>query len=325
MKQSGNTVIATATVPANGTSVFSNENTIATPFTVTNTRSSGTGSLSKAITNADGTPGSTIAFNIPTNDPGYNPSAHTFTIALSSVLPAITEPMTINGTTESTFLSGQPGFIAINGTGISGSANGLNLSSGPGGSDIFGLEIVDFSGRQSSFRRRTIQSVRSRRCREHPRLKYRGGGSISGVWATGNVVVGNFIGTDPSGDNLANGIGVFVGGGSNLIGGVVSGSANVIGFNGSAGVSIRASHVVEGNFIGTSSSNTTLNLGNTLGVVITGASAANNTIGGSSAAASNAIAFNNSDATHGAVTVNTGTGNSIRENLIYDNQGGVPR
>jgi trimeric autotransporter adhesin len=313
------TIIATATVPVTGnTSVFSGRVTVITSLTVTNTADNGPGSLRAAINSANGNTGSTIAFNIPTSDSGYNPTTQTFTISLSSALPQISAPVTIDGTTESAFLGGQPAIIAINGGGIS---NGLNLASGPGGSDILGLEILDFSG--AGILAQTANNTIGATTAGAGNIlgSDTGAGiSISGASATSNVVLGNFIGTDSAGDNLADGVGVFVGSGSNVIGGTVSGSANVIGFNSSAGVSILgASNVVEGNFIGTNSSNTALHWGNTLGVVITGASANNNTIGG--IGAGNVIAFNNSDATHGAVTVDAGTGDAIQQNLIYDNQG----
>jgi len=42
-------------------------------FTVQNTLDTGNNSLRAAITGADGTPGSSIVFNIPITDPGYNP------------------------------------------------------------------------------------------------------------------------------------------------------------------------------------------------------------------------------------------------------------
>ena len=52
----------------------------------------------------------------------------------------------------------------------------------------------------------------------------------------------------------------------------------------------------------------------TIGVAITGS---NNTIGGTAAGAGNVIAFNNQD----GVDVNSGSGNAIRENQIYNNTG----
>ena len=75
--------------------------------------------------------------------------------------------------------------------------------------------------------------------------------------------------------------------------------------------------MLEGNLIGTNAAGA--NLGNELGVVIDGAS--NNTVGGPVAGTGNTIAFNGFDATHGALTVNVGTGNTILKNLFYANTG----
>ena len=78
-------------------------------FLVTNTNDSGTGSLRQAIINADAAPyPSTILFDIPAaTDPllsipvsGFDPSTQTWTIALLSPLPAITQTVTIDGYSE---------------------------------------------------------------------------------------------------------------------------------------------------------------------------------------------------------------------------------
>jgi hypothetical protein len=68
--------------------------------TVTTTANSGTGSLRSAINTANGSPGSTIDFNIPTTDSGY--SNGVWTITLSSALPTITANTTITGLGAST-------------------------------------------------------------------------------------------------------------------------------------------------------------------------------------------------------------------------------
>ena len=80
----------------------------------------------------------------------------------------------------------------------------------------------------------------------------------AGVSITGanNVLEANFIGTDSAGDKLGGGQkpGVVVAGGGNTIGATVAGAANTIAFS-SVGVSITGSsaahNVVHGNFIGT--------------------------------------------------------------------------
>src|SRR5437868_13550397 len=61
-------------------------------FTVTNTNDSGTGSLRQAITDANSMGGGTINFNIP--------GSGVHTISPMTVLPTITQPVTIDGYTQ---------------------------------------------------------------------------------------------------------------------------------------------------------------------------------------------------------------------------------
>ena len=64
--------------------------------------------------------------------------------------------------------------------------------------------------------------------------------SISGPSAFGNIVQGDFVGTDLKQNNLGNNVGVLVGGGAyaNLIGGATANNeTNIIGFN-ATGISI---------------------------------------------------------------------------------------
>jgi hypothetical protein len=75
-----------------------------TTFTVTNTSNSGAGSLAQAITDANNTAGlDTIAFNIPSSDPGCHNVAGVGTVCTISVfggLPDITDSVTIDGYTQ---------------------------------------------------------------------------------------------------------------------------------------------------------------------------------------------------------------------------------
>jgi len=95
-------------------------------------------------------------------------------------------------------------------------------------------------------------------------------------------------------------------------------TGNTIGFNSTAGVQITGTsatgNTLTGNLIGTNS--TGANLGNALGVSVSGAS---NTIGGTAAGAGNTIAYNTGD----GVQVNgaAATGNLISRNLIFSNTG----
>ena len=154
---------------------------------------------------------------------------------------------------------------------------------------------------------------------------------ISGNWETGvqifgdstcagNVIAGNYIGTDPGGNNkFGNGIaGITIWSAhDNTIGGSDPGDGNVIvdNFMG-VWLSDATDTQVEGNWIGTTSSNTDT-LGNSwYGVWIDGG--INNTIGGLSAGAGNTIAWNESC---GVVIDSTAYQNRIVHNSIYSNGG----
>ena len=111
---------------------------------------------------------------------------------------------------------------------------------------------------------------------------------IVGVDATDETVIGNLFGTNAAGANLGNAVGVLLQTGNNTIGGTSPGTANVFGFNTSAGLRTNGTpDVVVGNFFGTNASGA--NLGNTVGVLL---QTANNTIGGTSAGAANVFGFN---------------------------------
>jgi hypothetical protein len=157
-----------------------------------------------------------------------------------------------------------------------------------------------------------------------------------GGGGTGNVVQGNYIGTDALGNvDLGNGTsGVTITRGlpgeptpsGNTIGGATPAARNVISGNNVDGVTIvgqsTSGNLVQGNFIGTDATGI-FDLGNSRsGVRLTTSSpalpdtASNNTIGGASAGAGNVISGN--DASGVAVIGNAtgGSGNKIVGNLI---------
>jgi hypothetical protein len=134
--------------------------------------------------------------------------------------------------------------------------------------------------------------------------------------ASGNQVLGNFIGLDYSGKvALGNSNGVEVAGTNNTLGGTASGARNVIAGNSTDGVLLdgtASGTAVQGNYIGTDLTGASAVANGVYGVSIAGS---NNTIGGSSAAASNTIADNKS----GGVQVSAGSGNTIRRNALFAN------
>ena len=145
-----------------------------------------------------------------------------------------------------------------------------------------------------------------------------GGVSLIGAGAAGNLVQGNFIGTDASGrlalGNLFSGVTLF-GGNNNLVGGITSAARNVISANKLSGVYITTNSVgnlVQGNFIGVDMTGT-----NALGNAFNGISidsAGSNTVGGTTSGARNVISGNTN---YGIEIYSTGaTGNSIQGNYI---------
>ena len=114
--------------------------------------------------------------------------------------------------------------------------------------------------------------------------------------ASGNLVIGNFIGVDVTGTNgLGNGAGIEItGASSNQIGGTSSSQRNVISTNNSYGVYLlgtgTSGNLIEGNYIGTDSSGTK-SLGN-INEGIHAEAVTNNTIGGAVAGAGNLISGN---------------------------------
>ena len=116
---------------------------------------------------------------------------------------------------------------------------------------------------------------------------------------SGNLVAGNYIGTDANGDAPATGsqpvgiqVGNGVGGPHNTIGGTTTAARNVISGNSGEGVLINAGAtmtLVEGNYIGTNAAGTAA-VPNGDGVEIAGSN--NDTIGGTAAGAGNVISGN---------------------------------
>ncbi len=145
------------------------------------------------------------------------------------------------------------------------------------------------------------------------------GVGISDAGTSGNVVRGNYIGTDASGTSaVGNGDGVSIWGGasSNTIGGSGEADRNVISGNAAHGVEIvhpqSTGNVVVGNYIGTDTAGETA-LPNGDGVLIC-CGAHNNTIGGADPAERNIISGNNSTGVW--ITDNGTSGNVVTGNYI---------
>jgi titin len=114
--------------------------------------------------------------------------------------------------------------------------------------------------------------------------------------ASNNIVAGNYIGTDATGEGaMANALaGVYIQVPGNTIGGAVSGAGNVISGNAENGVFIygttTSNNVLEGNYIGTGVTGETAVGNGYSGVTISNAPA--NIIGGTASGAGNVISGN---------------------------------
>jgi len=259
----------------------------AASFTVTNTNDSGAGSLRQAILDANANAGlDAIDFNIA----GAGPH----TIQPTSDLPLVTDPVVIDGYTQQ---------------GASPNTNPINQ----GSNAVLKIEldggVLSIDAGNSTVRGLVINSSRSN--------------GIFLVTGGGNVIEGNFIGTDVTGTSaLGNDFrGVEISQSSNnIIGGTTAAARNIISGNSLNGMQIGGfgagrENRIEGNFIGTDVTGTRALSNGGSGVVIF-SGALDNTIGGTASGAGNVIAFNRS---RGVLIGSSDTGNAIVSNSIFSN------
>ncbi len=271
-------------------------NALGSTFTVNNTADPGNGTcdsaectLREAIDAANANPGADlINFSIP--------GAGVHTIAPAGALPGITDAVTIDGYTQpgasaNTLAMGNDAVLLIEIDGTSGELFGISLVAD--GNLIRGLVINRFPG------------------------------NAVNVSSGGNVIEGNFIGTDAAGTtDLGNTFsGILVAGHGNLVGGPLPAARNLISGNGSAGVVIFCcdgnENAIQGNYIGTNRDGNSALPNEGDGINISGA---DNTIGGSFAGAGNVISANGEDGV--AVRDQSASGNQIQGNLIGTDRSG---
>ena len=256
----------------------------AATFTVTTEADSGAGTLRQAITEANATGGAdTIEFNIP--------GGGVRTIALTSQLPNITDPVTINGYTQpgasqNTQAAGNDAVLTVrlDGTNAGGGA-GLHIT--VGSSTVRGLVITNWST------------------------------GIQLSTLGGNTIAGNFLGTDATGNTAApNTRGIFMfASNSNQIGGTTPAARNLISGN-EIGIDTFTSsnNIIEGNFIGTNKAGTAalpVANSNARGINLA-AVCDNNSVGGTAAGARNII----SGLTGTPVSMQGTVGNRVEGNYI---------
>ena len=239
-------------------------------------------SLREAILAANTT---TEADNISFNIGGGG----TQTIAPMSALPAITEPVILDGETQG---CANPPCIELDGSGAGAGADGLVVTGAK--STIRGLVINRFSANGIVFH---------------------------GTGATQNRLEGNFIGTDTGGmlrlSNRWVGVLIQAGAQDNVVGGRVAAARNIISGNGQFGVEIlnngTTGNRVEGNFIGTNVTGTVGLSNRNDGVRIEGGPD-ENVIGGTGTGARNVISGNGADGVeiHGGTSI----ANRIEGNFI---------
>ena len=246
-------------------------------------------SLREAINVANGNAGKdTVAFNIAGTGP--------HTIQPASPLPTITDPVIIDGYTQTGASPNTNGSglglntvlkIELDGTnaGTGASANGLLITAGD--STVRGLAVNRFADTGLRF-------------------------NTNG----GNVIEGNFIGTDVAGTAaFGNAIGVQISSGAinDTIGGVAPAARNIISGNQLWGVTISfgPGNLVQGNLIGTDITGAA-SLGNISSGVLISQQASGNTVGGTVASARNTISGNTGD----GVFLEDATGNLVQGNFI---------
>ena len=318
-------------------------------FTVTNSNASGGGSLAQAILDANANPGADdIAFAIPGTGP--------FVIAPSAALPAVDDEVVIDARTQAGYQSPGPPQIQLDGSNAPG-ATGLHLSEGDF-SEVYGLALTNWSAGM----RIDADDVIVGEC--YVGLAPNGNAAGNGLGidtrgfapqlggtgsaeADGNVIsanqtgiafavpggcdsaliLGNFIGTDPSGQAARpNALGIDLDRCSNsIVGGSDPDERNVISGNSGTGLHIEGvepnepadANQVVGNYIGVAADGSTA-LPNLVGAVLRDAT--NTEIGDD--VAGNVIAGNTS---HGLVIEGSDTaGTSVRSNAIgVDAQGAL--
>ena len=310
-----------------------------TTFTVTNTSDSGPGSLRAAVNDANAATGDDrIEFDITGSGP--------HTIALTSPLPAISDIVDIDATTEPDY-DGSP-VVEIEGTNAGSDANGLTIERS---SIVQGMAIINFDGNGITIRNASASSTI-----QNNRIGVDADGNAAGNIgagieitenATGNLIGPNnvisanggrgiFVGLSGADDNTISGnrIGVSPDGFSPMgnafegilvnaadnttIGGTSASNRNVIGYNGRGGIVVTggaASTTITGNYVGVGSDGSTDvgNGSNGPGIEVSG-DASGTAVGGTADGAGNVISANDG---HGVqITGSNTTGTTVQGNAI---------
>jgi hypothetical protein len=266
-------------------------------FRVTSTESGGDGSLRRAIQDANNHTGlDQIRFRIP--------GTGVRTITPTPALPAITDPVTVNGYTQpgaspNTLATGNDAVLQIqlDGSGFhSLPPSGLTIDTDD--STIKGLVVNRFEGHGIEIR----------------------------AGANGNTVEGSFIGTNPGGTVDRGNGGAFQSGDAgiyldtvndNTVGGTEPAARNLISGNAHAGVLLEdnaAGTEVLGNYIGTDRHGATAIGNEGPGVQTSAGEPVDNVIGGPTSGARNVISGN--DGTGVTICCSNGSDTRVEGNFI---------
>jgi CSLREA domain-containing protein len=254
-----------------------------------------------------------IAFNIPSNDPGCDPTTNVCTIALTDCLGrsgnfcfGLNQPVIINGYTQpgasaNTLAIGDNAVVRIKiiGDSISFSpvirlcsATGCGLPGDSSGSTVRGLCLAGLTN-------------------THETLIF--------VGSNNDVVTGNFLGVDTDGTTVvSDGDPVDVRNGMNgsVIGGTSPSARNVMASNGVFGEILNDGNntVVQGNYLGTNAAGTAA-----IGSLATGIDmeiGTGVTIGGTASGAGNVINATGNGIAIGGVQFNAAANTTVQGNLI---------
>ena len=282
-------------------------NATAATLVVTNPADSGTGTLRQRISAAN--PGDTITFDL-----GVFPPTNPTTIFVRSALPTLDRnSLTIDASNAGVILDGSQAPAGTNGLIISAdsctirgltirnfSSNGIILPTGAASNVIGGDRAVGAGPN-----------------RQGNTLISNGGSGIDvrGTGTNGNIMRGNYIGVDASGQwdlgNSYNGIAIWQTASNNVVGGTTSGQRNIIGGNQQNGIWIGGAgtnqNIITGNYIGTRADGRG-QIGNTFSGVAIHGGAQFNRIGGTLPGEGNLISGN---ADKGIYISDSGTSHSL--------------
>jgi hypothetical protein len=326
------------------TVLFASISARAATFTVINTNAAGAGSLQQAILDANASSGADlIHFNIASGG---------LTIAPTNALPVITEPVTIDGSTQPGFVSAP--IIELNGASAGAAVDGLKIETS--NSVIRALVINRFLGDGIEITNGANNTVEgcylglnlagltdlgntlngilitnsanntigglTTASRNYISGNNQNGVVLGGDFATNNLIQGNYIGLNVNNADIGNTAdGVRVLAPANLIGGSTSGARNIISGNNGEGIEITAaggSTLVRGNYLGTDSTGA-LDRGNSSDGILVAAGGV--IIGGSNAGDGNLISGNAGD----GIQLNGlgATNNLVLGNIIGANVAGT--